>query len=159
MRILGPLALLGLISSSAWASTNLIFSKDGDRATVSMAAMGNNPDAVALFSVLTVAPTKFGGRLAKRVDFVDDSGVKALNVSCVVSETYKNEGNCVLTLYRSANVELNPAKASAFLSVQGAEANRLAQDFEVGGGTEIFRSADQHLVIRAGEEFRIEYLP
>ena len=140
-----------LTSFQAAASTTIIFSKDGQRATVSMTSMSNNPDAIRLFEALAQAPQNFGGRSSKRLSFTDINGIKALDINCLVSDAYKELGNCVVTFYKSVHVKFSPATNQVQMLVIGQDGPRLAQEFHITV-PEIYQSDDRKLQILAKPE-------
>lgn len=151
--------ILFFFCTQAFASTTVTFSKDGARASVAMTAMGDNPDAVNLFNVLTQAAKNFGGRLSKRVTFVDNAGAKALDISCVVSANYKTMGNCVVTFFRSTNVQLDSSQHHASLILHESEAERFAKEFTIQGAPLVYQSEDSHLqvVVAAPSSLEVHY--
>lgn len=113
-----------------------------------MTAMTSNPDATRLFDALTQTPKDFSGRLSKVVKFKDESGTPTLDINCLVSNAVKEVGNCVVTFYRSVNVDLQPARNAVVMRVRGGEAARLASEFRISS-SDVYHSDDGKFRITA----------
>lgn len=140
------LLLSALSCLQATAATSILFRNDGSRATVSITSMNKNLDAIGLFDALTAKTSKFGGRMSKNMDFTDEAGVRTLNISCLVSEAFKDQGDCFITFFRSPLVAMNPAGNTVTLTATGGNGQRLANEF-VAAGAEIFVTEDGHFKI------------
>jgi hypothetical protein len=146
---------LGLLTAlPAFAETQIIFSKDGARASVIMASLSVNPDAVAFFDFLTVPEEDFNGKRAKKFAFKKADGAPVVDAVCVFSRLVNETGSCTITFHAGLSVSLN---GSVHLEVIGTEAQTLAGFFRPGGG-EIFRSTDGHFSVFSGPSlFQMDY--
>lgn len=149
MRILLA-ALLFIVGSSAFANSQIIFSKDGSRATITLLAFVANPDASLMFDSLAQAPQDLNGKLTKHIEFTTSDGVKSLSVECVFSKLSENTGSCILVLSASQFLQQDPAHARAMYQLSGKQAAALAGAFVIPpAGGEFYRSSDNHLTMSA----------
>ncbi|MGZ3721842.1 MAG: hypothetical protein ACXVA9_02850 [Bdellovibrionales bacterium] len=139
-----------LLSSQAFANSQIIFSKDGSKATVTLLAFSVNPDSSLFFETLAQAPKNEMGKLTKRVDFVTDDGGRSSDFSCVFSKIAGNTGSCILVFQASRNLEMDAANSRIRYQLAGNEAARMAGEFTLpAAGSEIYRSSDNLLVLSA----------
>jgi hypothetical protein len=147
------LFLLTVLSQIALADTQVIFSADGSKATVTMLAVTTNPDAVQMYNDIAAPPQNISGRNSKRIDFVTADGIQSLDISCVFSQDVNTTGSCVLVLHASPNLTMQPAQHSLSYQLQGPDAQKLYALFvPPTQGSELFRSSDNLLVISAASQ-------
>jgi hypothetical protein len=158
-------AFLFVFSIPAFATTQIIFSKDLSKATITLLAFSVNPDARLLFQTMAQAPKDEMGKLTKRIDFVGADGAPSVDFSCVFSKISPDTGSCVLILHATSNLEMDPAHSRVRYQLTGGEADRLASAFTPPvAGDEIYRSMDGLLAMRvkknadgSSEAFLITY--
>jgi hypothetical protein len=139
-----------LFSSHAGASTQGLFSSDGKKLTVLLAAVTTNPDAIQLFDVMNVPIEDAQGKRTKKILFTDSDGVKALSILCVFSKIVPNLGSCTVSLETARGMLIEPAAKHLGYTIQGDQAAALAELFiQKPGSDELFKSSDQHLIISA----------
>jgi hypothetical protein len=139
------------LSSTAWAGTQTIFSKDGSKATILMLAFSTNPDAVAFNDVMNIPAEDNNGKAVKRFEFIEDSGVKGLDAICAFSKLVSTTGTCTLVFHNEGKATWDAAHASISYRLTGAEAARLAALFILPlAPGEVFHSSDNRFVISVG---------
>lgn len=149
MRILLA-TLLFVVGSSAFANSQIIFSKDGSKATITLLAFVANPDASLMFDRLAQSPQDLNGKLTKHLEFTSSDGVKSFSVECVFSKLSENTGSCILVLSASQFLQQDPAHSRAVYQLSGKQAADLAAGFIVPtAGGEFYRSSDNHLTLSA----------
>src|SRR5690349_15349552 len=74
-----------LFSSAAPALPNsqIIFTKDGSKATITLLAFITNPDATLMYTTLSQPPTEMSGKETKHFEFKSDDGNPSFDVECV----------------------------------------------------------------------------
>jgi hypothetical protein len=154
------------IAPNADASTQVLFSRDGKKVTVLLAAVTTNPDSISLFDSMNVPVDESQGRRRKSILFTDADGVKSLSVLCVFSKIVPNLGTCTVLLVASRGMVIEPSAKRVVYALEGDTAAKLTALFVAKPGTtELFRSSDEHLVIStvkdesSGEvrSFSVEY--
>lgn len=150
--------LTGLFfASDALAGQQVIFARDGSKVTVLMMAMTTNPDAIALNDALNVPVEEINGKWTKKISFMDDQGVVALDIVCAFSKLAGGTGSCVSVFKKSQGLEMEASRNRFIYRLSDAEAGRLAKLFVPSTG-EIFRSQDGRFVIQSEVSvFRAEY--
>jgi hypothetical protein len=141
------LALLFLVQAAA-ADTQLLFAKDGSKATVLFLALSTNPDAVQLYQTLTAPEQDMNGKRTKKFQFHDDQGVDAVDTVCAFSRIVASTGSCTLTLHLSRGLQMDPARQRMMYQVSGPEAARLASEFVLGPLDQVMVSSDRHFSIQ-----------
>jgi hypothetical protein len=148
-RWLATILLLSF-ACPAFATTQIIFSKDGSKATITLLAFTVNPDASLLFKTMSQAPKDEMGKLTKRIDFVNAEGMKSLDFSCVFSKLAPDTGSCILVLHATSDLAMDPANSRVRYQLSGPEAESLASAFVAPlSGDEIYQSSDGLMAIRA----------
>jgi hypothetical protein len=144
-----------LIAKPALAGTNVIYSKDGSKATVLIPAfLGENPDSTAFYQAMNVPEEDTNGKRSKRLQQNDSTGVPMLDAICVFSKLVNNEGSCTIVFHPGPNTQVT---GPILLKVKGEEAANLSKLFTPSTG-EVFHSTDGHMTIIGTEgEFSIEY--
>lgn len=151
MRKISASLALALFSSNLFAGTQIIFSKSGDKATISILAFAQNIDAAQMYEAIAGPPKDEMGKLTKRIDFSSASGAKLFDISCVFSKIIKNNGSCILVLHASPFLLMNPAAQTVRFELQGLDAEHLALAFVMtNGNSEIYHSSDNLLILSAG---------
>ena len=149
MRILVWLPLALFLASPAFAQTQVIFSRDGQTATVLLVGMPGDPDPVKFYNSLKVAPEDFQGKWSKKLSLAGPDGAKSFDAACIFSKVMPNNGTCTLIFHATdGRIEVNSGAGKANLWLTGNEA-RLFSDFfvlpEESGF--VFRSTDGRLNI------------
>ena len=162
---------LSLFVSLSWASlsfanTQILFGKDGLKATVPLIAMGGDTDAPRLYDLIQMQPQLEQGKWTKKVAFTDPSGLKIMSIVCVFSTQIQNNGSCVMVINKAPGVSIEPSQHHVAYQLSGPDAVTMSQIFIVPTACgELYRSNDRHLVFSCEKEtttnevksFLIEY--
>jgi hypothetical protein len=152
MRIKNLTLMLAIAFSAvaAHASTQVIFSRDGQKATVLLPSISGNPDSAALYDALNVPEQEDSGKLTKKFALTGADGERLLETACVFSKLVKGHGSCAIVLHAASGVVFNPARSQAGLEVRGETAARFAAFFYVAAHPDglLYQSSDGALIIR-----------
>lgn len=137
-------------AAAAHASTQVIFSKDGLKATVLLPSISGNPDSAALYEALNVPEQEDSGKITKKFALTGADGERLLETVCVFSKLVKGHGSCAIVLHAAAGVMFNPGQSQARLDVQGDTAARFAAFFYILAHPDglLYQSSDGALMIR-----------
>jgi hypothetical protein len=142
-----------LFASTTFATTSIIFSNDGSKATITMLAFTANPDATGIFKTMNVPLQDIDGKLVKQIDFKTSDGAPSFDLNCVFSKIVAGTGSCILVLQASANLQMDPSAQTLTYTLHGADAKALAAAFTAPtDGHVIFHSTDNLLDIQAAHE-------
>jgi len=126
----------------ARAMTQVIFSRDGQTASISLLGISGDPDPAALYDSLKVPAEDYNGKWAKKVLLPgQDGSSKAFYIACVFSKMIVGSGSCTVVFHADpGRVDVVASEGRARLALHGEEASRFAQNFNVRGDGSIFRS-------------------
>lgn len=137
--------LFGLMVGApvSWAGTQVMFAKNGSKATVLMLAATTNPDAVGFNDKLALPDEDANGKLTRKFAFNDDGGANTIDLACAFSKVVPGTGSCFVVFYNLGGVKLNPGAGQIEYRLSGSEAARLLAIFKYQPGQSvIFESSD-----------------
>ncbi len=147
--------ILGIFwgANPSHAATQVIFSKDGSKASVLMMAIDTNPDAVAFNDILTIPAEDNSGKDTKRFAFTEDNGSKSLDVMCAFSKLVTTTGSCTIVFHVAGQVNFDSSQKTVSYKLSGSQAQRLATQFYLPPTDgEVFRSSDNKMIIKVAFE-------
>lgn len=142
-------AVLAAFSQGAAAATQVMFAKDGSKATVMMLAVTTNPDAVAFDAALNLPQEDNNGKATRKLQFRDSQDNPTLDLACAFSKLAPDTGSCFVTFRPLGGVELNAGSKQIRYILEGVDAERLLAAFKYTPGQPVFVSSDNL--------FRIEF--
>lgn len=156
MRQLIVIGLILFLSSVMWARTSSYFAITGDRVMINIQSghpfsPSADDDAIRLYQAMKVTPENSIMGKGKKIELANA-------LTLIVAERGQGQYDGSIMIQRASGVTIDTSKKMVEIHRQGAEAEVLAQQFNLTNGIYDFVSADNKLQIVVSDDlFSISY--